>query len=484
MEEQRHIEGERLQKVLAEAGIASRRGAEELIRQGRVSVNGQNVTALGTRVGPDDEVCVDGQPVDRDIGPVYIVLHKPRGYISTVRDTHGRPSVLGLVPVKTRLFPMGRLDADSEGLILLTNDGGLGYQLTHPRHAIPKEYLVLVEGNPTDETLERLRYGVWLEEGPTAAAEVSRAVTGGEGVWLRIAIREGRKRQVRRMLAAVGHPVRRLVRTGIGPLKLGALPVGKWRFLKGTELAELRGAATEAAVPLVIAIDGPAASGKSALGQALAARLGWLHFDTGMLYRALTVLAHRRGIDVHDEDSVAELAHQARVSLVRPGNRTGASARVVVDGEDVTDELYTQAVDADVSAVAANEEVRRALLPRQRDIANQGRMIVVGRDIGTVVLPGAPLKVYLDASAEVRAMRRQQQFEANGQVVDREDLLADLRRRDRYDRERPNAPLAVADDAVVLHTDRMTLEEEVEVVMKLAKERFPALALGAPRRGG
>lgn len=475
MDEHNHPGGERLQKALAEAGIASRRFAEEMIRQGRVSVNGQIVTTLGTRVGPDDEIRVDGRRVERDVNRVYVVLHKPVGYVSTVRDPQGRPSVMSLVPVKARLFPVGRLDADSEGLLLLTNDGELAYQLTHPRHAVPKEYLVLVEDDPAEETLDRLRAGVWLEDGPTMAADVSRAIVGSAGVWLRFTIREGRKRQVRRMCAAVGHPVRRLVRTAVGPLKLGSLPAGKFRFLKGNELAELRKAAME--VPMVIAIDGPAASGKSALGQALAERLGWLHFDTGMLYRALTVLAHRRGIDVRDEAAIAQLAREARITPVRPRDAgAAASPRILVNGEDVTDELYTQAVDADVSAVAANPEVRRALLPRQREIANQGKVIMVGRDIGTVVLPGAPLKIYLDASPEVRARRRQRQFEARGQKVDYADLLADIRRRDREDRERPNAPLAKAADAVVLHTDRMTLDEEVETVVSLARERFGALA--------
>ncbi len=473
------VPGERLQKALAEAGVASRRAAEEMIRQGRVSVNGRVVTLLGTRVGPHDEIAVDGRAVERDTRLVYMLLHKPAGYVSTARDTHDRPTVLDLVPSDVRIYPVGRLDADSEGLMLLTNDGDLAYQVTHPRYALPKEYLVQVEGQPSGAALEKLRAGVWLEDRPTMPAEVTRMPTKGEargeGTWLRFVIREGRNREIRRMCAAAGLKVRRLVRTGIGPLKLGGLAPGRSRFLAQGELAQLKRVASASAAPPAIAIDGPAASGKSALAQRLAQCLGWMVFDTGALYRALTVLAHRRDIDVRDEFLVAGLARQARPELVRPEDPASVTPRIMIDGEDMTDELYSPAVDSDVSAVAANPEVRQALLPRQREIANQGKVVVVGRDIGTVVLPGARLKVYLEASPEVRARRRAEQFAAGGTATDYEALLADLWRRDQQDRDRPNAPLAKAADAVVLHTDQMTLDEEVKAVLDLARQRFPVL---------
>jgi 23S rRNA pseudouridine2605 synthase len=238
---------ERLQKVLAQAGVASRRACEELIRQGRVQVNGQVVTELGTKVDPNlDEISVDGTPIADPAEKVYLILNKPPGYISTVHDPWGRPTVLDLIPYQERLYPVGRLDAESEGLLLLTNDGKLTHRLTHPRYEHEKEYLTLVRGRPRDAVLSRLRRGVDLEEGQTAPAEVNR-VSRKEGLetppdttWLRIVIHEGRKRQIRRMCAAVGHPVQRLVRVRMGPIELGDLAVGEYRPLSAKEVRRLQ----------------------------------------------------------------------------------------------------------------------------------------------------------------------------------------------------------------------------------------------------
>jgi len=243
---------ERLQKVLARAGVASRRAAEGLIAAGRVTVNGQVVTTLGTQVDPArDRIAVDGQPVRLETVPITItiLLHKPAGYVTTVRDPWGRPTVLDLVKTVqeqsgTRLFPIGRLDADSEGLLLLSNDGELAHQLTHPRFAQEKEYLVLVEGRPGAEALRQLRAGVPLDGKLTAPAlvEVAQGKPGDGGTWLRFVIHEGRKRQIRRMCQAVGHAVRRLVRVREGALLLGDLPSGQWRYLTAAEIAQLKGA--------------------------------------------------------------------------------------------------------------------------------------------------------------------------------------------------------------------------------------------------
>jgi 23S rRNA pseudouridine2605 synthase len=237
---------ERLQKVLAQAGVASRRACEELIRQGRVQVNGQVVTELGTKVDPNlDEISVDGAPIAGPAEKVYLILNKPPGYISTVHDRWGRPTVLDLIPHRGRLYPVGRLDAESEGLLLLTNDGRLTHRLTHPRYEHEKEYLALVKGRPKDAVLSQLRQGVDLEEGRTAPAKVSRA-SRKEGLetppgttWLRIVVHEGRKRQIRRMCAAVRHPVQRLIRVRMGPLRLGTLKPGQWRPVTERELAAL-----------------------------------------------------------------------------------------------------------------------------------------------------------------------------------------------------------------------------------------------------
>lgn len=233
-----------MQKVLAAAGYGSRRACEELIRQGRVQVNGQVVTALGTRVDPNrDEISVDGRPIAAPEEKVYLILNKPPGYVSTAHDPWGRPTVLDLVPHQGRLYPVGRLDVDSEGLLLLTNDGELTHRLTHPRYEHEKEYLVLVKGHPTDAVLSQLRQGVDLEEGRTAPAQVSRVRPGRVGcptppgtTWLRIGLHEGRKRQIRRMCAAVGHPVQRLIRVRMGPLRLGPLQPGQWRYVTQQEL--------------------------------------------------------------------------------------------------------------------------------------------------------------------------------------------------------------------------------------------------------
>lgn len=227
---------ERVQKVLAAAGIASRRKAEELITAGRVRVNGVRV-ALGAKVGPEDHVEVDGRPVLRPERHVTYLLHKPRGVLSTVSDDRGRPTVMGLVPKADGLHPVGRLDLDSEGLLLLSTDGELTLRLTHPRFGHEKEYrLWCVEGGVSDEALRRLREGVELEDGPAKVLKASRTPGG-----CRLVLAEGRKRQVRRMLHAVGYQVERLQRTRVGSLSLGNLPAGGWRELTARELDELLG---------------------------------------------------------------------------------------------------------------------------------------------------------------------------------------------------------------------------------------------------
>ena len=235
--------GQRLQKVIAASGVASRRHAEELIREGRVAVDGQTVTELGTRVGPGARITVDGEPIGGAARPIYYLLYKPTGYVTTVQDPEGRPTVLDLVPRGERVYPVGRLDYDSEGLVLLTNDGGLTQLLLHPSHEVEREYYVLVWGPVMPEQLRRLRTGVDLDGRQTAPAEVGIVEAGRDGVWLRFVIHEGRNRQVRRMCAAVGLEVRRLVRTRVGPIELADLPSGRYRLLRPREVAALRAAA-------------------------------------------------------------------------------------------------------------------------------------------------------------------------------------------------------------------------------------------------
>ena len=233
-------EGERLQKVLARAGIASRRASEELIVAGRVTVNGE-VARLGRRVDVrHDRIALDGVPLVVDTTLVHWLLNKPAGYVTTARDPQGRPTVLDLVPPEPRVFPVGRLDRDTEGLLLLTNDGELAQLLTHPSHGVEKEYLAEVEGDPAPAALRALRQGVALDDGPTLPARVSVRQRSGRGTTaLVIVVKEGRKRMVRRMCATVGHPVVRLVRTRIGPLRDQKLAPGRWRTLSSAEVRAL-----------------------------------------------------------------------------------------------------------------------------------------------------------------------------------------------------------------------------------------------------
>jgi 23S rRNA pseudouridine2605 synthase len=228
--------GERLQKVLAARGWGSRRTSEELIAAGRVSVNGERAV-LGRRVDSErDLIEVDGAPVGARPGLVHYLLNKPAGVVSTAKDPEGRQTVVDLVPAEPRVFPVGRLDADTEGLLLLTNDGELANRVAHPSHGVAKEYLATVAGGAVSPAaIRRLREGVELEDGPTAPAKVSQPEPGV----LRITIHEGRNRQVRRMCEAVGHPVTRLVRTRIGPLRDHRLAPGTWRPLTLDEVRRL-----------------------------------------------------------------------------------------------------------------------------------------------------------------------------------------------------------------------------------------------------
>lgn len=232
---------ERLQKILARAGFGSRRACEELIRMGRVTVNGQ-VATLGSKADPQrDRILVDGQPISASQPRVYIALHKPRGVLSTVSTTDPRPTVIDLVDYPGRLFPVGRLDVDSEGLILLTNDGELANRLTHPRYGHEKEYRVLVARRPDEKQLEAWRHGVVLEDGHrTAPAQVYYEAPAGKGAWLRVIMREGRKRQIREVGETIGLPVLRIIRVRIGSLQLGSLKPRQWRFLTPQEVAALR----------------------------------------------------------------------------------------------------------------------------------------------------------------------------------------------------------------------------------------------------
>ncbi|MDW8326013.1 MAG: pseudouridine synthase [Anaerolineales bacterium] len=240
---------ERLQKLLAQAGYGSRRSCEELILQGRVRVNGR-VAQLGQKADPTrDTITLDGEPLAEPERLTYVLLHKPRGVVSSLEPQGDRKTVVDLVPSKVRLYPVGRLDVESEGLILLTNDGALANRLTHPRYEVEKEYRVLVKGAPDEEQLNIWRRGVVLKDPETGKqvrtlpARVTREGPSHETTWLRVVMREGRKHEIRDIGATLGLPVKRLIRVRLGSLRLGDLKPGEWRYLTAAEVAELKGEA-------------------------------------------------------------------------------------------------------------------------------------------------------------------------------------------------------------------------------------------------
>jgi cytidylate kinase len=477
----------RIQKALAEAGVASRRAAEALVAAGRVTVNGQ-VAAVGQPVDLSrDILTVDGRPVEGRPAPIHLALDKPAGVTSTVHDRHARQTVLELVPpdlrsAAGRLYPVGRLDRDSEGLLLLTNDGTWADRVLHPRYGVEREYAIGLARPLTTAEARTLTAGIELSEG-RAELLALRAATGpevralgrtvapplGQLHWYRATLRQGWRRQLRRMFAALGVPVQRLVRVRIGTLRLDDLRPGEVRRLSSREAARLTGVRREPAARrgsdpgtrragLVVSLDGPASSGKSSVGAAAAQALGYRFCDTGLLYRALTWLALDRGVDVEDAGSLTDLV--PAVSLAQ--DRAGRLTRVRVDGRDVTHLVHRPRVDRSVSQVARHPAVRSALRPVQRAIAAEGPIVMAGRDIGSVVLPGADLKLYLDASVEERARRRAQERGVEPGTPAFAALERELRERDERDRARSVVP----PDAVVIRTDGNAFDQTVAEVVR------------------
>lgn len=233
---------ERLQKILSQAGVASRRASEQLMLEGRVNVNGATIRELGTKADAShDDIRVDGRRIRLPDRHIYLLLNKPRGYVTTRSDPQKRPTVIDLIGVREYVYPVGRLDFDSEGLLILTNDGDLAARLTHPSHGIARVYEARVAGVPDEHDVQRLRRGVVIDGERTGPADVQLFERRG-GATLVISIREGRNRQVRKMCESIGHPVDHLRRVAIGPLRDDRLKVGQWRELTGAEVSRLRAA--------------------------------------------------------------------------------------------------------------------------------------------------------------------------------------------------------------------------------------------------
>ena len=474
---------ERLQKLLAQAGVASRRGAEALILAGRVAINGETAH-IGQSADPGtDRITLDGRPIGPAEERRHYAVHKPAGYLSSSRDERGRRSAVRLLRGASeaaggRIWPAGRLDVDSEGLLVLTNDGAWANRFLHPRYGVEREYAVLVERAPHPDELVTLLDGVELSDGPARLLSVREEPPPPEvehrpderGTWLRLRVAEGRKREVRRILAAVGLRVRRLVRTRFGALTLEGLASGTWRRLTADEVAALSGAPAEPPRPArtrqrrtSVAIDGPSGSGKSTVGHALAQRIGANFVDTGLMYRALTLAALERNVDVDDDGMLGSLAAAVRIEVRRPRpDETDRRETVLLDGVDVTAEARTPRVDRAVSAVSRHPSVRAAMLGIQRAVAREDDTVMVGRDIGTVVLPSATPKVFLVATAEVRAARRAAEM-GRPDRIDR--YLAEIMERDAADSGREVAPLRQAAGALVLDTGKLSVEACVDAIV-------------------
>lgn len=540
----------RLQRFLARAGVASRRGSEDLMTAGRVTVNGQVATELGTKVDVDrDHIEVDGMPVKLNQGAVYLMLYKPTGYLTTMSDPQERPCVADLVP-RDRfpgLFPVGRLDRDTTGLLLFTTDGDLSQDLLHPSKHVYKTYQALVDGHLTDRDLEPLRRGIELDDGLCQPA-ICRVINAREAeavapqgvkpgtTAVEVIIREGRKNQVKRMLSKIHHPVIRLHRCNFAGLELKDVAKGSWRELTDREVQILkaggippkqasskRGAApatnnasrtrhhgshgsapkrntyrerytaqpvrqaptsashtststTERKHCMIVAIDGPAGSGKSTIAKEIARQLGFNKLDTGAMYRAVTFAALDRGIDLDDEAAIDALAEQIEIRFT---NGTGEDTRLTIDGQDASAAIRTPQVDANVSKVSAYPGVRSAMLIHQRRAVEERDIVAEGRDIGTVVFPNAQVKVFLTADPRERARRRVlQRHQDDAQPLTTEQLEAEvdetldaLKQRDKLDSSREVAPLVPAEDAVHVDSTAHTIDEVVSIIEGLINQR-------------
>ena len=470
--------GERLNRFLARRGVASRRAADALIESGRVTVNGR-AGRVGAVIDPEkDSIAVDGASVAARNSSVTLALNKPPGVVSTRHDPQRRRTVMDLVEPLPGLVPVGRLDADSRGLLLLTTDGDLAHRVSHPRYGVRKRYRVTLSSDVQDSHVERLLRGVKLSDGRARALAAQR---GRKPRTLEITMGEGRRREVRRMCAAIGLDVVDLVRVAIGPVELGTLGEGASRRLSGGEETALRDAvALQPEAPVrtnqdsraydadrVVTVDGPAGSGKSTLGQRLADSLHLPFIDTGLFYRAIAVAATRASVHPDDTDALARLAERSDIVVNTDVHSDGP--RVLLNGVAIDRELYDVSLVAMLSAVSAVPEVRAALLAAQRAPARAGA-VAVGRDCGTVVFPDARVKLYLEARSEVRKQRRANQVRAHGGSVDAAALDAEVRGRDRADSSRSAAPLRPAADAHIIDTETNGIDEMVQIALGICAE--------------
>lgn len=460
----------RLNRFISASGFASRRSGEVYIREGRVRVNGEVVTDPARAVVPDhDDVTVDGSQLEIKQEKRHYVLNKPTGVIVSMADTHGRATVQYLLGKETKgVFPVGRLDADTSGVLLFTDDGDLTHRLTHPSFGVEKVYRAGVHGRVTEEDTRRMEKGLMLDDGPAASAVMRILKSSNDTSLVEIIIHQGRKHQVRRMLAAIGHPVITLDRRSFGGITGKGLPVGSYRQLTSKEVERLKKLSAKSQKQRskpIVAIDGPVGAGKSTTARKVAEKLGFMFVDSGAMYRAVTLDVLNHGVNPEDEIGVGRIAASSRVKLVNPEK----GQRTFLNGKDVTDRIRDRDVTAAVSAVSAQRSVRERMTRLQREIGRKSGVVMEGRDIGTVVFPDADYKIFLDAAIETRAQRRYEELVARGVKVSLEELIEEIKERDRANMERELAPLKKAPDAVLIDTTNMTFDEQVAAIVSLVR---------------
>jgi len=460
----------RLNRFLSVSGFASRRKGEVSIREGIVKINGVVVTDPARDVVPgQDKVTVDGTQLEIKQEKKCYVLNKPTGVIVTMSDTHGRAIVLDLLGKETKgVFPVGRLDADTSGVLLFTDDGDLAHRLAHPSFGVEKVYRAEVRGRVTEEDTRRMEKGLMLDDGPAAPAVMHILKSSDNTSLVEVIIHQGRKRQVRRMLATIGHPVITLDRKSFGGITGKDLPVGSYRHLIAEEverLKELCAKPPKQRSKPIVAIDGPVGAGKSTTARKVAEKLGFVFVDSGAMYRAVTLDVLNHGIIPEDETGVGEIAAASRVKLVN----SEKGQRTFLNGNDVTGRIRDRDVTAAVSAVSAQRLVRDRMTQLQREMGRKGGVVMEGRDIGTVVFPDADYKIFLDAAVEARAQRRYGELVARGAEISLEELIGEIKERDRANTERELAPLRKAPDAVLIDTTNMTFDEQVAAIVSLVR---------------
>ncbi len=481
--------GMQLNKFLALCGIASRRKADTLIREGRIRCNGQPAQC-GQKVEAEDVITFDGRRVQMPHRFAYVLLHKPQAVITAVADPRGRKTVADLVGIPERVFPVGRLDYDTTGVLLLTNDGDLAYRLTHPKFEIEKVYRATVAGTVGPKAILSLQKGVRLEDGTRVSGEARIIRASGDWTEVEIRVHEGRKRQVRQMMGSVGHPVLRLERTVFAGITAKGLRPGEWRELSPSEIRALQaaagingkesgmmgegrkaksgeGARGRDAKRLIVAIDGPAGSGKSTTARLVAKALGWTYLDTGAMYRAMALKMVEKRIPAQDVQTVLAEAQRTRIDVTA----SESGMKVMLDGRDVTSRIRHPDIDRAVGPICEIAGVREVLVALQKSLGGRGNVVVEGRDMGTVVFPDAELKFFMVADPGERARRRQKDLERQGIAADQKEIRREIEERDRRDSTREHSPLKMAGDAVLLDTTRLSVEEQVQCIVDAVHQK-------------